>query len=98
MPSSIDTKLKDMFFIIKLLENSIGQMFSGIISGVVKWGIYVEIDESKAEGLVSISDCQDDKYYYNENIRAFIGRRSGKKYNLGGRVLVGIKKIIVNLT
>ncbi|MAZ58043.1 MAG: ribonuclease R [Flavobacteriales bacterium] len=90
----IDLERKiNKFIQLKLLENSIGQVFSGIISGVVKWGIYVEIDESKAEGLVSISDCQDDKYYYNENIRAFIGRRSGKKYNLGDRVLVGIKKI-----
>ena len=64
-----------------------------MISGVVKWGVYVEIDESKAEGLVSISDCHDDKYYYNENIRAFIGRRSGKKYNFGDKVLVEIKNI-----
>ena len=79
----IDLERKiNKFIQLKLLENSIGQVFSGMISGVVKWGIYVEIDESKAEGLVSFSDFQDDKYYYNENTRAFIGRRSGKKYNL----------------
>ena len=90
----IDLERKiNKFIQLKLLENCIGQVFSGMISGVVKWGVYVEIDESKAEGLVSISDCHDDKYYYNENIRAFIGRGSGKKYNLGDKVLVEIKNI-----
>ena len=90
----IDLERKiNKFIKLKLLEKSIGQVFSGIISGVVKWGIYVEINESKAEGLVSISDLQDDKYYYNENTRAFIGRRSGKKYNLGDQVLVQIKNV-----
>ena len=90
----IDLERKiNKFIQLKLLENCVGKVFSGMISGIVKWGIYVEIDESKAEGLVSISDCHDDKYYYNENTRAFIGRRSGKKYNLGDKVLVEIKNI-----
>lgn len=90
----IDLERKiNKFIQLKLLEDSIGQVFSGMISGIVKWGIYVEIDKSKAEGLVAISDLKDDKYYYNENMRAFIGRRSGKKYNLGDKVLVEIQDI-----
>lgn len=90
----IDLERKiNKFTQLKLLEESIGDVFSGTVSGIVKWGIYVEIEESKGEGLISINDLQGDKYYYNDTTRSLIGRRTGKKYNLGDSVLVEIKNI-----
>ena len=90
----IDIARKTNKFIqLKLLENSIGNVFHGSISGVVKWGIYVEIDDNKGEGLVSCDSLSDDRYYHNSTSYAFVGRKSGKKYNLGDKVLVKIKSI-----
>jgi ribonuclease R len=90
----VDVERKITKFVqLKLLDKSIGQTFNGIITGVVKWGIYVEIDNGCAEGLVSVKSLKDDNYYYDESFRSFIGRRRGKKYTLGQKLLVEIKSI-----
>ena len=59
----------------------------------MKWGIYVEIDDGCAEGLVAAKSLKDDNYYYNETFRSFIGRKRGKKYTLGQKLVVEIKSI-----
>ena len=53
------------FMQIKFMMNKIGESFRGIISGVSDWGIYVEIEENKCEGMVYVKDIKDDKYYYS---------------------------------
>ena len=45
------------------MQNKIGETFNGIISGVSEWGIYVELEDSKCEGMVYVKDIKDDKYY-----------------------------------
>ncbi len=81
------------FIQLNLLMNSIGGEFRGIISGLQKWGIYVELDGGKGEGLVPTANLTDDDYYYNENLHAFIGHKYGKKYTLGQEVVVEIQAI-----
>jgi len=81
------------FMQLKLLENSVNQVFPGIISGITNWGIYVELEDGKGEGLIPIRELADDKYYHNENLKVLIGRRSGKKYKLGQKLIVKIKSI-----
>jgi len=81
------------FIQLKLLENCVGNTFEGIITGIVKWGIYVDIGEGQGEGLISNKSLLNDKYYYNDDLKSFIGRRSGKKYLLGDSVIVKIKSI-----
>ena len=90
----IEVERKTIKFIqLNLLMSSIGKHFEGVISGIKKWGIYVELSEGKGEGLVPTNNLTDDKYYYNENIHAFIGNKHGKKYTLGQEVIVEIKAI-----
>jgi ribonuclease R len=90
----VDVERKITKFVqLKLLEKSVGETFHGIITGVVKWGIYVEIGEGCGEGLVSVKSLKDDNYYYDETFRSFIGRKKGKKYTLGQKLLVEIKSI-----
>ena len=83
----------DKFVKLKLLEKSVGKVFDGIITGLVKWGIYVELEGGIAEGMVSSKKLKDGNYYYNENLRSFIERKSGKKYMLGQSLVVEISDI-----
>ena len=80
------------FMQIKFMENKIGESFSGIISGVSDWGIYVEIEENKCEGMVYIKDIEDDKYYYSEQQQAILGRKTNKKFTLGDKINIEVKK------
>ncbi len=80
------------FMQIKFMKNKIGETFSGIISGVSDWGIYVEIEENKCEGMVYIKDIEDDKYYYSEQQQAILGTKTNKKYTLGDKIKIEVKK------
>ena len=67
-------------------------MFNGIITGVTEFGIFVEIVETKCEGMVRMSDMKDDYYEFDERNYRVIGRRRNKVYRLGDKVEVRIKK------
>lgn len=71
----------------------IGQEFDGLISGVSKWGIFVEIVGNKCEGMVRLRDMQDDYYYLDEENYQVIGHRRGQQYKLGDRVKIRVKRI-----
>lgn len=75
-----------------LLDN-IGMEYQGIISGVTEWGMYVEIEENKCEGMVRLRDITDDYYTLDEKNLAIIGQRKKKVYQLGNEVRIRIKKV-----
>lgn len=75
-----------------LLDN-IGMEYIGIISGVTEWGMYVEIEENKCEGMVRLRDITDDYYTLDEKNLAIIGQRKKKIYQLGDEVRIRIKKV-----
>jgi ribonuclease R len=75
------------------LMDRIGEEFDGLISGVSKWGIFVELTESKCEGMVSLRLLNDDFYYLDEENYCIIGQRWGKTYRLGDRIRIKVKKI-----
>jgi ribonuclease R len=77
------------------MADKVGQTFEGHISGVSKWGIYVEIIENKCEGMVSIRDMDDDAYFIDEDSYTVIGQYSGKRYRLGDKVVIKVKKIFL---
>lgn len=70
--------------------------FDGVISGVTQWGIFVEIVENKCEGLVRMSDIDEDYYTFDEANYAIIGEYSGKKLQLGDKVKVKVKNADLN--
>jgi ribonuclease R len=67
--------------------------FYGLISGVSKWGFYVEIEDSKCEGMVRIKDMRDDFYFLDEDNYQVIGQHYGYQYKLGDRIRILVKKI-----
>ena len=81
---------------IKFLKNQIGKIFSGIISGVTEWGLYVELIENKCEGLVKINSLKDDHYIFDQKNYALIGYQKKNKYQLGEKIEVKIKKADLN--
>ena len=76
---------------VEFMADKIGQEFEGLISGVSKWGIFVEIKENKVEGLVRLRDMEDDYYYLDEDNFQVIGNNKRKIYKLGSAVKVRIK-------
>ena len=73
---------------VKFLEEQVGEEFYGVISGVTDWGIYVELPESRAEGLVKLRNIRDDHYVFDQKNYAIIGQRTKKIYQLGDKVRV----------
>jgi ribonuclease R len=68
------------------------KIYDGLISGVTEWGIYVEIVETKCEGMIRMSDMNDDFYEFDEKKYRIVGRKTKKVYTLGDRIVVKVKK------
>ena len=66
--------------------------YGGLISGVTEWGIYVEIIETKCEGMIRMADMTDDFYEFDEKNYRIIGRKTGNTFRLGDRINVRIKR------
>ncbi len=66
--------------------------YEGLISGVTEWGIYVEIIETKCEGMIRMSDMSDDFYEFDEKNYRIIGRKTKKIFRLGDKISVRVKK------
>jgi ribonuclease R len=75
------------------LKDQVGNIFSGIISGVTEWGMYVEIIENKCEGMIRLRDISDDFYTLDEKNYAIIGQRKKKTYRLGDEVKIKVKSV-----
>ncbi len=67
-----------------------GTIFSGIVSGVTEWGIYVDMVETKCEGMVRMADMRDDYYEYDAKNFRVIGRRYKRIIALGDKVKVKV--------
>jgi len=75
------------------LKEQVGNIFTGIISGVTEWGMYVEIIENKCEGMIRLRDISDDFYTLDEKNYAIIGQRKKKTYQLGDEVRIKVKNV-----
>jgi len=69
----------------------VGEVFDGMISGVTEWGLYVELVDSKCEGLIRVRDLKDDFYDLDEANYCLVGRRTNKRFQLGDAVRVKLK-------
>lgn len=77
---------------VEYMSDKLGEDFTGTISGVTQWGFYVELDDSKCEGLVSMTELDDDYYEFDETNYRIIGRHQHKVYQLGDSVRVRVAK------
>ena len=77
---------------VEYLGERLGNVYDGVISGVTEWGIYVELDENKCEGLVPIRDLADDYYEFDEKNYCLVGRSTHQRYQLGDKVTIQIAR------
>lgn len=77
---------------VEYLGERLGQIYTGVISGVTEWGLYVELDENMCEGLIPIRDLADDYYEFDEKNYCLIGERTHRKYTLGDKVKIQVAR------
>lgn len=75
------------------MADKIGKEFDGLISGVSKYGIFVEIKDNKCEGMIRLQDLDDDFYYLDEENYRVIGHRYQREYKLGDPIRIRVKSI-----
>lgn len=81
---------------VEFMQDKIGEIFDGVISGITEWGMYVEIVENKIEGMVSLREMDDDFYVFNEKEYSIIGQSYGNKFTIGDNVKIQITKANLN--
>lgn len=75
---------------VEFMGERMGQEFDGTISGVTEWGLYVEINENKCEGMIPMRELDDDYYDFDEKSYCLTGRRYQKKFSLGDSIRVKV--------
>lgn len=74
------------------MEERIGSIYEGVISGITQWGIYVELPNT-VEGLLHVAELPGDYFYYDENTYEMVGQSTGKTYKLGERIMIQVKDV-----
>ncbi|HMB93599.1 MAG TPA: VacB/RNase II family 3'-5' exoribonuclease, partial [Rhodothermales bacterium] len=71
---------------VEYIRQHLGEQFSGVVTGVTKFGIFVELSDVLVEGMVHVRDLDDDYYVYDERTYSLVGDYTGKSYRPGDRV------------
>lgn len=77
---------------VEFLADHLGEVFDGVISGVTEWGLYVELDSNKCEGMVPIRDLTDDYYEFDEKNYSIVGRHTNTRYRLGDKITIQVAR------
>lgn len=75
---------------VEFMSDKLGNVYTGHISGIQSYGVFVEIDENHCEGLVSLRDLDDDYYDFDEKNYCLVGRHNGFQYQLGDEVRIKV--------
>jgi len=77
---------------VEFLQDKIGEVFKGVISGVSEWGLYVQIIENMCEGMVRLSDIGDDYYTFDAPNYCAVGKNNGQEYRMGDAVKIKVRR------
>lgn len=77
---------------VEFMSEHIGEVYDGTISGITEWGIYVEINENKCEGMVPMRDLGEDYYDFDEKNYCLIGRKRHQRFSLGDPVRIKVAR------
>ncbi|MDD4822223.1 MAG: ribonuclease R [Bacteroidales bacterium] len=77
---------------VEFMKDRLGETFEGIISGVTEWGLYVQLNENKCEGMIPIRDLDDDYYEFDEKSYCLVGRRKRRMYRLGDPLTIRVAR------
>ena len=74
------------------MEERIGNIYEGVISGITAWGIYVELPNT-VEGMIHVSKLEGDYFYYREETYEMTGRDTGRTFKLGEKVRIAVNGV-----
>jgi ribonuclease R len=77
----------------EFMEQHVGDLFEGTVSGVTSFGLFVLLDRFFVEGLVHVSSLEDDYYAFLEDRFALVGEHTGRRFRLGDRVRVQVAAV-----
>ena len=80
---------------VEYTQEHVGDTFEGVVSGVTKFGVFVELSDLLVEGLVHVREMDDDYYVYDESTYTMRGEHSGKSYTPGSEVKVKVTNVDV---
>lgn len=86
-------RASDKYKMAEYLNDRIGQEFDGYISGVSEWGIYVELAETRIEGMIPVREMRDDFYTFDKEGYRYVGNRSGRILLLGDKVKIKVIRV-----
>ena len=78
--------------LVEFMQDKVGYVFGGNISGLTEWGMYVEVEPTKIEGMVPLRDIRSDFFEFDADRYRLVGKRTGIVYNLGDPVRIRVKK------
>ena len=81
------------YFQAQFLQDKIGERFTGFITGITDWGMYVEMHENHCEGMVTLKSMRGDRFVFDEKEYAVIGQRTGESFTVGDPVEVIISRV-----
>ena len=77
------------------MNNNVGKVYKGLVTSVAEYGLFVEIQENKCEGLVRLADIGGDSFTADVNNYCVKGMNTGEKIRLGDEVMVVVKSVDV---
>ena len=75
------------------MQERIGEEYEGTISGITEWGMYVEVEPTKIEGMVMLRNIKEDYFIYDEETFALYGKSTRKRFTLGDRVKIKVARV-----
>ena len=78
--------------LVEFMQDKVGYVFGGHVSGLTEWGMYVEIEPTMIEGMVPLRDIRSDYFEFDADHYRLVGKRTGIVYNLGDPVRIRVKK------
>ena len=81
------------FFQVLFVQDKIGEEFTGTVSGLADFGMFVKMDKNQCEGLVPMNDIPGDSFYFDQPKFSIVGAKTGKEFNFGDKVNVRIYEV-----
>jgi len=80
------------YYQVLYMKDHVGEEFDGVISGVTEWGIYIELNESKCEGMIRLREIEGDYYFFDEQNHQIVGHNYNRSFQLGDSIRIRITK------
>ncbi|MEJ2602009.1 MAG: ribonuclease R [Gammaproteobacteria bacterium] len=77
----------------QFMEDKIGEVHDGVVTGVTHFGLFVQIPEYQIDGLVHVSSLGNDYYEFEAGAQRLVGSRTGREYGLGDEVTVSVHRV-----